>query len=409
MPSHSKPTFDCVSMRFEWVLILPLPHLPCTCLGWMCTSLGAVGCASICLPPGKEVNCIRVNRRWTWLVANHANLPLVRPQLWTSATCVNMRTCVRTCSNIVHTQRGGILALEEVAEDTRTRKTDVEACSTAMLLHGLLGAGRNWRSFAKDLAKQSAENSPGKFQVWLADLRNHGKTAQRNPRSFAAPHDIDATAADVRRTVQDELERVPDVLIGHSLSGKVVLDYLRKTSGTHEAPEHAWILDSLPGVAPERGNANQDVSNVLAKLATLPQSVPSRNWLYRELQRDGFSEELSLWMGSNLRSGPAGSKGGLVWSFHLEGVIQMYDSYLKGDYWDVLEDRDSSTTIHVVRAERSDRWDEQTLHRLEDVRRSNPLVQVHVLPNAGHWLHTDNPQGLKDLIVPTLVHPANAG
>lgn len=31
-------------------------------------------------------------------------------------------------------------------------------------------------------------------------------------------------------------------------------------------------------------------------------------------------------------------------------------------------------------------------------------VQVHVLPDAGHWLHADNPSGLAALLLPWLVH-----
>ena len=30
-------------------------------------------------------------------------------------------------------------------------------------------------------------------------------------------------------------------------------------------------------------------------------------------------------------------------------------------------------------------------------------VRLHVLPNAGHWLHVDNPDGLCALIAPELV------
>lgn len=30
-------------------------------------------------------------------------------------------------------------------------------------------------------------------------------------------------------------------------------------------------------------------------------------------------------------------------------------------------------------------------------------LQVHVLPNAGHWLHADNPVGLSKLLFPWLV------
>jgi pimeloyl-ACP methyl ester carboxylesterase len=33
----------------------------------------------------------------------------------------------------------------------------------------------------------------------------------------------------------------------------------------------------------------------------------------------------------------------------------------------------------------------------------NARVSLHVLPNAGHWLHVDNPDGLRALIAPELV------
>ncbi len=36
-------------------------------------------------------------------------------------------------------------------------------------------------------------------------------------------------------------------------------------------------------------------------------------------------------------------------------------------------------------------------------------LQVHVLPNAGHWLHADNPVGLSKLLLPWLVQAASPG
>jgi pimeloyl-ACP methyl ester carboxylesterase len=30
-------------------------------------------------------------------------------------------------------------------------------------------------------------------------------------------------------------------------------------------------------------------------------------------------------------------------------------------------------------------------------------VKLHILPDAGHWLHADNPSGLKDLLTNSLV------
>jgi pimeloyl-ACP methyl ester carboxylesterase len=47
-----------------------------------------------------------------------------------------------------------------------------------ILLHGLLGSGRNWRSFARRLAASVAESSRRQVQVHLLDLRNHGASAR---------------------------------------------------------------------------------------------------------------------------------------------------------------------------------------------------------------------------------------
>lgn len=32
-------------------------------------------------------------------------------------------------------------------------------------------------------------------------------------------------------------------------------------------------------------------------------------------------------------------------------------------------------------------------------------LKTHVLPNAGHWVHVDNPHGLLDMMLPSFVNP----
>jgi pimeloyl-ACP methyl ester carboxylesterase len=66
-------------------------------------------------------------------------------------------------------------------------------------------------------------------------------------------------------------------------------------------------------------------------------------------------------------------------------------------------DGSSACEVHVVRAERSTRWPAETESAL--VKRSETAgsrLRYHVLPNAGHWLHVDNPVGLRDVIAPEL-------
>ncbi|MEZ4466088.1 MAG: alpha/beta fold hydrolase [bacterium] len=63
--------------------------------------------------------------------------------------------------------------------------------------------------------------------------------------------------------------------------------------------------------------------------------------------------------------------------------------------------RPGARAVHVVRAGRSDRWDAATLQRL-----AASAVDVRVLPDAGHWLHVDDPEGLLALLDPTFAASA---
>ena len=74
--------------------------------------------------------------------------------------------------------------------------------------------------------------------------------------------------------------------------------------------------------------------------------------LCRRLDEQGFSKALSLWLGSNLV--PNG-QGKLTWSFNVHGAKDMFESYNSLDYWGLLQDPPAGCTLHVVRAERSDR------------------------------------------------------
>lgn len=73
-----------------------------------------------------------------------------------------------------------------------------------------------------------------------------------------------------------------------------------------------------------------------------------------------------------------------------------------------MEHPPKGTQISIVRAENSDRWDLDVIQRLESLVNqgggdgSEGKVSVHVLPNSGHWVHVDNPEGLLEIIAPKL-------
>ncbi|CAN8268137.1 unnamed protein product [Cochlearia groenlandica] len=279
--------------------------------------------------------------------------------------------------------------------------------STALVLHGLLGSGRNWRSFSRSLASSLSVSSASDWRMVLVDLRNHGRSSTE-VEGLNPPHDIANSAMDLADLVKESGWDWPDVVIGHSLGGKVALQFMESCvrgdyGESASPPKQLWVLDSVPGEV-QAEQSDGEVEKVLHTLQSLPSPIPSRKWLVDHMVELGFSRSLSEWIGSNLkRSGDSET-----WAFNLEGAVQMFKSYRETSYWSLLENPPKETEISFVIAENSDRWDHETTKRLETIasRRqsvSRGKVTTHVLRNSGHWVHTDNPKGLLEIVSPNFL------
>lgn len=248
---------------------------------------------------------------------------------------------------------------------------------TVFLLHGILGSGRNWRSFARRVVLEVPS-----ARVVLVDLRNHGESD-----GASGPHTL-AAAADDLASLSQQIGR-PQVVVGHSFGGKVAAAYSERHP---QGLERAWILDSrLDAVAPEGDN---EVAQVIRSLREVPQPLDSREHLVELLQGRGFSPALARWMTTNLRR----DHDGLRWAFHLPGVEQMIEDYWRTDLEDLLDS--GPVPLSLVLAGRSDRWPEEIVERYR--RRATQAVGFHVLPQAGHWLHVDDPDGLLRVLVSSI-------
>nr|VDD57173.1 unnamed protein product [Brassica oleracea] len=289
------------------------------------------------------------------------------------------------------------LAYEEVRTSSGDRKHE----STALILHGLLGSGRNWRSFSRSLASSLSVSSPSDWKMMLVDLRNHGRSTE--VEGINPPHDLVNSAKDLADLVKASGWNWPDVVIGHSLGGKVALQFMQSCARgdygqSASPPKQLWVLDSVPGEV-KAEQSDGEVEKVLMTLQSLPSPIPSRKWLVDHMVELGFSRSLSEWIGTNLkRSGDSET-----WAFNLDGAVQMFKSYRETSYWSLLENPPKETEISFVIAEKSDRWDQDTTTRLERIAKqrqsvSDGKVATHVLRNSGHWVHTDNPKGLLEIL-----------
>ncbi len=278
---------------------------------------------------------------------------------------------------------------------------DVVAGSTAgddvvVFAHGILGSRNNWRSFARRVVQECPS-----YRALLVDLRNHGQS-----HGYAPPHTVAAAGDDIL-ALTNHLGLRPRAVVGHSWGGKVMLDLATRlaTRGTTPGPGLALavIVDAPPGIR-TFGAQREEIDRVIAAIRAVPLPVSSRRALVDFLCAQGLSHAITQWMTTNLEPDPHATQGELRWKFNLDAIPEMLADFGARDLWPSLWSCARSTTpprIVFVRGGLSDRWSPEEQQRLTTAVQAG-IVADHVLPQAGHWVHTDDPEGLLALVVPLL-------
>ena len=252
-----------------------------------------------------------------------------------------------------------------------------------LVLHGILGSGGNFRTIARRLAER--------HPTWgfvLVDLRGHGLSQNPPPPSSVASAAEDLVRLEATATIAKNTKNSAPVrgVMGHSFGGKVALAY----AGLRGSQlEQVWVLDSGPGAHPasvRKGGAE----GVLRALEAMEFPLPSRERFMEILRDQGFSKALIDWLAMNVRRADDGYRLRL----DLKVIRALIEDYYAQDLWPVIEDRaGGAPEFHVVLGGRSESVPEPDVARFKDLARAG-AVHLHVLPNAGHWLHADDPEGL---------------
>ncbi|KAK9821628.1 hypothetical protein WJX74_001359 [Apatococcus lobatus] len=244
---------------------------------------------------------------------------------------------------------------------------------TAVMVHGILGNRRNMHAFAKRLS----EVFPA-WQVLLVDLRCHGDSSSLHPHG---PHGVEAAASDIIRLLT-RLRLFPEVLLGHSFGGKVVMsmaDQFTRMGRSLPRPVQVWVLDALPGEARAGYEKRQDhPQDLIQHLLRLPMPLTNRSHLQQSLSEGGFSPSIQQWTATNLRP-TNGNRRQLNWTFNLNGISEMYEDYEETSLWPFLQNPSPGYRVSFVRAEKSSyKWGGQDEERIRALGHS-----VFMLRNAG--------------------------
>lgn len=248
-----------------------------------------------------------------------------------------------------------------------------------VMTHGIYGAGSNWRAIARKLTDTRPE-----WGVVLVDLRGHGRSEAGEP-----PHTVAACADDLAALVR-ELRGVA-AIAGHSFGGKVALEYASRRPDL----ELAWILDSSPGARPDARGSESTV-RIVQLLETLPEHFPTRESFIEYIVKSGTDRPIAMWLAMNLRAAPDGN--GYALRVDLPALRALLDDYFARDEWPVIERPESKTRFHIVVGGRSTVLDAAERTRAEKLAAQSDRVQLHVIEDAGHWIHVDAPDALFDLV-----------
>ena len=242
-----------------------------------------------------------------------------------------------------------------------------------VFVHGLFGQGRNWTTIARQLADEGR-------RVTLLDLPNHGHSPWTDEVDYVGMAEL--VAAEL--AALDE----PVTLVGHSMGGKVAMQLALRSPTLLRA---LVVVDIAPAEYPETGGRTEDPTEEASPFAAfiaamkaldldalvtredadaaLRPAVPStmvRSFLLQSLVRDGSGWRWRLNLDTlgrdlgRLRGFPEPPAGA-----HFDGPVL----WIAGARSHYVLDSDRPRMAELF-----------------------PLVRLVRVKNAGHWVHSEQPE-----------------
>lgn len=229
-----------------------------------------------------------------------------------------------------------------------------------IIMHGLFGQSDNWNSLAKHFGEQGLE-------VYTVDLRNHGLSPHSDEWTYKAMSD------DIHELINDlNLEKV--ILLGHSMGGKVAMQYaidepgkLDKMIVADMSPRfyplhHESVIKGLNAVDLSAMKTRKEVEEILS---TYISDHGTKQFLLKNI----------YWK----------ENGQLDWRFNLkvitekiaqigeatptDSVSEVPSLFIKGENSNYIQEEDEKLISHIF-----------------------PHSMFETVADAGHWIHAEKPK-----------------
>lgn len=227
-----------------------------------------------------------------------------------------------------------------------------------VILHGLFGSSDNWQTLGKRFAED--------YEVWLIDLRNHGRSPHSDEMSY------DLMAEDLAELFQTEgLHH--SILIGHSMGGKVAMRFAQDYPEWVEElvvvdmgvkgykPHHQDVLAAFDSVDVDLLKSRQDAEEAMKP------HVPdfgTRQFILKNLYRK--------------------TKDQFGWRANIDVLKNKMVEILEPLPFDICD----VPTLFLY-GSKSNYVNQEDF---EDIKRFFPEVEFAQLPTH-HWVHAEDPNG----------------
>lgn len=234
-----------------------------------------------------------------------------------------------------------------------------------IILHGLFGSLDNWHSIAKQLSDA--------YQVYLVDLRNHGKS----------PHVQTMTYGEMAEDLTEFMDQqglTATNIAGHSMGGKAAMQ-LALTK-----PYRVSRLISIDMTPFEVKGGHEQIIRALK--AFDPSALAKRKEADQALSQ--YIEQFSIrqFLLKNLEHRKA---GGYQWKMNLPVLDSCYHEILKS----VSLERVYNGPTLFIKGEQSDYLNSRELKHYKQL---FPKARLTTISGVGHWVHAEAPNDFTEVI-----------
>lgn len=236
-----------------------------------------------------------------------------------------------------------------------------------VILHGFLGMGDNWKTHGKNLAALG-------YEVHLVDQRNHGHSFHDDAFSY------EVLAEDLKHYCETKnLEDI--ILLGHSMGGKTAMlfateypELVSKLLVADISPRfypvhHDAILNGLSAldfdVIKSRGEADKVLSDYVSDVGTRQFLLKNLYWVEKG--------QLGLRINLEVLQNEVAEVGEALPSY---ARFEKNTLFLRGDRSEYIGPEDE----RIIKNHFSN-------------------IDIVTIPNAGHWLHAENPKDFFEAVV----------